>query len=336
MRLFEKIVAVSLVDESIMIMAKDWSEPLIVPAYVATQTGTNWVLAVGSEAKEMMGCEPHNIQATKVLQNGNPIEKDLATALFLHTIQKMYGRRTFFKIRPTVVMATRGDQPAKAMARDMVLNGGAVEVHLFDLGMATAIGMQLAPQEPDMKAVLTVSEDWFEFSVISLSHSVTRVAGNTGSETFIEDIQNHVSLAREFRPDENAIRSRLMTEGIASAGITNMPGWEVWRGRSEQGRLRAEPISQDDLTVGLAPSLSRIGERIKRAIRTLTPEQQMQLLRNGIRATGSAMRIPGLPKALANYLGYEVIPHESAHHPSIDGARVAISEIKFLRQVAGH
>lgn len=329
--MFTYELAVALVDDSFIFSTQTESKPLIVPAYIAVTADSNRVLTVGEDARKMVGRAPKNIQIVRILRNGAPVEDELATALFRHSLRQI--RSGMFQPRPKVVMAIRPDIPTKTLAKNMALFAGAAEISLIEMGMATAIGMKLPVQEPNLKAVLSISEDWFEFSVISLSGVLLRVAGDTGSESFIEDIQNHLSLARQFRPEAAAIRSLLMTAGVEPSEATNIPGWEVWRGRSEQGRMAAEPISQSDLTTGMAPSLNRITERIKSAIRSLTPEQQYQLSDSGIRATGSAMRIPGLPEAIAQHLGYKVIPHKSAHHPAIEGAKSAITEIKFLRKI---
>lgn len=328
---FMKDVAVSLVDDSLIFTTEGQSAPLVLPAYVAVQTGTERVLAYGDEAKSMLGREPKSISVIRVLEEGIVADHNGASALFRIGLKLVLGK--FILIRPRVIIACRSGNLGKMSVKNMAISGGAREVFLIEMGMAAAIGMNLDVQKPEIKAILSVSDDWFEFAIISLAGVLAGVNGAIGTKSFVEDIQNHVSLLREFRPETAAIESQLSSGGLQASAAINIPGWEVWAGRSEQGRRTTQSITIEDLTIGMMPSLIRMTERIKDGIRSLTAEKQSQLGGVTIYATGSAMRIPGLSQVIASQLGLAMAFFPSAVHPSIDGCQRVLKELNVLRRV---
>jgi hypothetical protein len=110
-------------------------------------------------------------------------------------------------------------------------------------------------------------------------------------------------------------------------------GWESWAGGNGGGRPSDCSVFPKELCIGLMPSLVRMTERIKSAIRALPNEQQYQLNRNTIHAAGAAMSIPGLPQVIADQLGQSVTPFSSRVHPSIEGCRVALKQFNSLKKV---
>lgn len=331
MNLFAKDVAVSLVDDSFIFATQAQVTPLVLPAYVAIQTGTTRALACGEEAKAMLGREPKNISVVRVLEEGVVAGHEAAESLFRFGLRKLLGGALL--IRPRVIVAFRNYDLGKLPAKHMATAGGAREVYLMEMGMATAIGMGLDVQKPEIKAVLSVSDDWFEFTMISLAGVLAGTNGSIGTKTFVEDIQNHCVLVHQFRPEGSAIESQLLSAGLDPAAVVDVPGWEVWSGRTEQGRLTSQSVSREDITFGLMPSLVRMTEKIKNTIRSLPNEKQSQLSRTTIHATGAAMRIPGLTQAIANQLGFSVTPYSSDIHPSIEGCKCILKELNFLRRV---
>lgn len=329
--LLGKDVAVSLVDDAFLFTTQDRPQPLVLPAYVALQAGTRLVLACGEEAKAMRGREPANITVAGVLTEGVVTDTEVAQALFRFGIRTLFGRKWI--IRPRVIIACRTGETGRAAVKHMAVAGGAREVYLIEPAMATAIGMDLDVQKPEIRAVLSLSNDWFEFSVISLAGILAKTDGAIGVQAFVEDIRNHLTLSRQFRPDAAALEAQLFAGGIEPGVASETAGWEVWAGRSERGRVAAQSLSPADLAVGMMPSLTRLAERIKGVFHSLPGDQRFQLNTATIHAAGSSMAIPGLAQALANQLGHPVVPFSADAHPSIEGTRRILQELRFLRKV---
>jgi Actin-like ATPase involved in cell morphogenesis len=333
MKLFAKDIAVSLVDDSALFIIKGQTKPLVLPAYVAAQAGTKRVVAVGDDAKAMLGGTPDSISVIRVVVEGVIGDREIAATMFRFGLHKIIGGSAICK--PRVVVACRAHEPAKIAVKEMALMAGVRNVYLFEMGLAAAIGMNLDVTRPEIKAVLSISDDWFDFSIISLAGTLSSVNGAIGSRDFLEDIRNHIMLVRGFSPELDALAAQLHAAGISpSAAAADIPGWEAWAGRVELGRLSAKTISRDDMAIGLAPSLVKISERIKSAIRGISNENQRKLSHSTIRATGSAMKIPGLAQALSAQLGYSVEPFASKSHPSIEGCKLVLDELDFLKKAA--
>jgi rod shape-determining protein MreB len=331
MSIFGKDVAVSLVDDSFIFSTYSQAIPLVLPAYVALQTGTTRVLACGAEAKAMLDREPSNISVVRVLAEGIVADQQSAESLFRFGLRKLLGGMIL--LRPRVVVASRTYGPGRYSVQSMGTVGGAREVYLIEMGMATAIGMQLEVVKPELKAVLTISDDWFEFSVISLAGVLSGTSGAIGSRAFVEDIQNHFTLAHQFRPEFETLNLQLHSGGVNPAALVDLPGWETWTGRTERGRLTTKQVSRDEMTVGMMPSLVRLTERLKATIHRLPNEKQYQLSCAKIHVTGSASRIPGLAQIIAEQLGHTVTLFDAECHPSIEGAKTVLNELNFLKKV---
>ncbi len=146
MKLFGKDIAVSLVDDSFIFSTQSDSLPLVLPAYVAIQSRTTKVVACGDEAKAMLGREPGDISVISVLTEGIINNYEAAVSLFRFGLRRLAGR---LLVRPRVLIARRPYDPGKRAVYGFALAGGAREVYLIEIGMATALGMHL--ERPDAR-----------------------------------------------------------------------------------------------------------------------------------------------------------------------------------------
>lgn len=328
MNIFGKDLAVSLVDDSFIFSSLNQENPLVLPAYVAIQEGTTKVLAYGEEAKAMLGQVPDDVVVVKVLVEGNIVDQQLAESLFRFGVRSVLGKRVL--IGPKVFIVCRlCNPPSRELVISMVIEGGARKIYMHSIGMATAIGMQLDVQEPEPKAVLSVSDDWFHFSIISLGGIVRETHGAIGSWTFVEDIRNHCALTRKFRPDFADLLAQLQAGGVNPDAVAGMPGWGTPSGQIDTSRLTIHSLPRDEITIGMLPSLVKMTERIKAAIQFLPEEKRHQMNGVTMHATGSALTIPGLAQLIADQLGYSVTPYATKVHPSIDGCRTLLKNGVF-------
>lgn len=199
--------------------------------------------------------------------------------------------------------------------------------------MATAIGLKLDVQKPEIQAVLTVSEDWFEFAVISLAGELVNVGGPIGSRSFVEDLRNHLVLTRQNRPEFSALEERIFSAGVHPQTAVMVPGWQAWAGRSELGRLTGQSFTPEEISLGIMPSLIRMTEQIKESIRLLPHEKQYELQRATLHATGRALKIPGLGEMIGKQIGVTTTSHPLDTHPSIQGVVRVLEEIKLLKKM---
>ena len=331
MNIFANDVAFSMVDDSFLYASRDQPNPLVLPAYVAVEAGTNRILACGQEALAMLGREPRNILVLPVLSEGLVANLDAAIALFRFGLRTFTPR--FHLVRPRIVVALRSCEIGKLPAKQMAMAGGAREVYLLEMGMATAIGWPLDVQKPEIRAVLSISNDWFEFAVVSLAGVLAAAGGAIGSRSFAEDARNHLSVSGQFRPELATVESTLLSTGLDLGAAADLPGWESWAGKTETGRHVSQPVSGAQLALGAMPSLVRLTERIKDAILGLPPEKRSRLNQTTLHAAGSALRIPGLARAISLQTGLAVETHSAETHPSIEGATTVLGELNHLRKI---
>jgi rod shape-determining protein MreB len=323
MKILPEDVAVILVDDAFYFHTRSRTEPLCLPAYVAVQAKSQKPLAFGEEAKRMFGMTHENIEVRNVLKEGL-IDAEPAEFLFKTGFVQVLGKGIL--IKPRVILAARNTDPKETRwLKDITERAGAREVYLIDFAMAAAIGMKLVVTEPALKMVLSLSNDWFEFAVISLAGILVRVDGAIGLRACIEDLQNHLVLTRGFRPDTEVLETQVRKTGVnASAEI---PGWEAWVGNPALGRQTWAELRAQELGLGMLPSLVRLAERIKAALRTLPHEHQAKLYAIPVHACGNAFETPGLRNMLSTLLGHSVQLTDAPYPPAVDGCITVLGEI---------
>jgi len=148
---------------------KDQGIVLREPSVVAVQAGTNKVLAVGDEAKRMLGRTPANIVAVRPLKDGVIADFEVTEAMLRHFITKVHGRR--MRARPRVVIAVPSGitEVEKRAVRESATHAGAREVYLIEEPMAAAIGVGLPVQDPAGNMIIDIGGGTTEVALISLS-----------------------------------------------------------------------------------------------------------------------------------------------------------------------
>ena len=310
---------------------KNRAEPLRVPAVAAFQKGTDRVLTVGEDAARMVGKTPDNIVVRHGLGGGLPIDPHVTDAVIRHGFRVLIPNR-FFKPRPRVVLALRCVSHRTRDAKETMLYSGAREVYLMETGMAAGLGMGLPVQEAAHHSVLTVSNDWFDFSVISLSGIVAKVDGDVGLDDFARDIRAHVRLTQGFLPDSTCILRALLFTGLQATEGHGAEGWEAWLGRSGLGARTSGTLEGETLATGLMPSLLRIIEAIRGVLENLPRERTAAWQSAPIHCCGAAFQCPGMAELFSQHLGLRC-EKSRIQAPTILGATRALDEMDFLRKV---
>ena len=185
------------------------------PSVVAVQAGTNRVLAVGDEAKRMLGRTPGNIVAIRPLKSGVIADFEVTEAMLRYFIQKVHNRRMM--VRPRVVIAVPSGitEVEKRAVKDSALHAGARDVFLIEEPMAAAIGVGLPVQEPAGNMIVDIGGGTTEVAVISLAGIVysrsVRVGGDEMDEAIIQHIKREYNLLIE-----NGLPRRLKYNGFCS------------------------------------------------------------------------------------------------------------------------
>src|SRR4249919_4136805 len=192
---FSNDIGIDLGTANTLVYVKDHGIVLREPSVVAVQQGTNKVLAVGDEAKRMLGRTPGNIVAIRPLKDGVIADFEVTEAMLRHFISKVHNRRRM--VRPRVVIAVPSGitEVEKRAVKDSATHAGAREVYLIEQPMASAIGVGLPVHEPAGNMIVDIGGGTCEIAIISLAGIVFSRSLRVGGDEFDETIVAHMKRA---------------------------------------------------------------------------------------------------------------------------------------------
>src|SRR3982751_3580763 len=193
--LFSNDIGIDLGTANTLVYVKGHGIVLREPSVVAVQAGTNKVLAVGDEAKRMLGRTPGNIVAIRPLKDGVIADFEITEAMLRHFISKVHNRRRM--VRPRVVIAVPSGitEVEKRAVKDSATHAGAREVYLIEEPMASAIGVGLPVHEPAGNMIVDIGGGTCEIAIISLAGIVFSRSLRVGGDEFDETIVAYMKRA---------------------------------------------------------------------------------------------------------------------------------------------
>jgi len=267
---------------------------------VAVNIKTQQILAIGVEARRMMGKTPPHILATKPLEFGIIADFEVAEKMLKYFMNKVNTKK-FFSAMPRVVIGVPLDVTAveKKAVEDVVLSAGASEVFLVENIMAAAIGARIPIQDPSGNMIVSLGGGLTEVAVISLDGIVNWKVSRVAGLALDNDIIN-------FARDEfNLVLGEMVAEEIKKkigSAVELEDAMEIpMRGRDILTGLPRE-IMVNDLQIrqALSKSIAKILDTIKLTLETTPPELVADIYQKGIILTGGASRLKGLDKYLSN------------------------------------
>ncbi|MEO8351480.1 MAG: rod shape-determining protein [Chthoniobacteraceae bacterium] len=332
--LFSNDIGIDLGTANTLVYVKDHGIVLREPSVVAVKGGTSIVLAVGDEAKRMLGRTPGNIVAIRPLKDGVIADFEVTEAMLRHFILKVHGKRTF-RPRPRVVIAVPSGitEVEKRAVKESALHAGAREVYLIEEPMAAAIGCGLPVQDAAGNMIIDIGGGTTEVALISLSGIVfsrsVRVAGDELDEAIIQYMKRAYNLMIGERTAED-IKIK-----IGSAyPIEKETTMEV-KGRDlVAGLPKTLSITSQEVREALLEPISTIVDSVRVTLERCPPELSADLVDRGLVLAGGGALLRGLDKLLTEETGLPVHIAEDPLSAVAEGTGRALSELKFLRQVA--
>ena len=331
--LFSNDIGIDLGTANTLVYVKDHGIVLREPSVVAVKAGTNKVLAVGNEAKRMLGRTPANIVAVRPLKDGVIADFEITEAMLRHFITKVHNRRKF--VRPRVVIAVPSGitEVEKRAVKDSAQHAGAREVYLIEEPMAAAIGVGLPVQDAAGNMIIDIGGGTTEVALISLSGIVfsrsVRVAGDELDESIVQYIKRAYNLmVGERTAEEIKIK-------IGSAyPMEKETSMEV-KGRDlVAGLPKTLTLTSQEVREALLEPISTIVDSVRITLERCPPELSSDLVDRGLVLAGGGALLRGLDKLLSEETGLPVHVAEDPLSAVAEGTGKVLSEIKFLRQVA--
>ncbi len=307
-------------------------EPSVVA--ITNNRGRKQVLAVGNEAKQMVGRTPGNIEAIRPLRDGVIADFEVAEEMIKHFIRKVHNRRGFASPRVIICVPSGSTAVERRAIQELAESAGARRVFLIEEPMAAAIGAGLPVTEPTGSMVVDIGGGTTEVAVLSLGGIVyarsIRVGGNKMDEAIISYIRrNHNLLIGEGTAER--IKKEIGSACLPEDG--NGPVVEI-KGRDLMNGVPKEiVISQRQIAESLAEPVSAIIEAVKVALEHTAPELSADIVDKGIVLTGGGALLGNLDFVLRHATGLPVSLAEAPLTCVALGTGRCLEEMKTLRHV---
>ena len=329
-------LAVDLGTANTLVYVKGKGIVLSEPSVVAVRTDTrsrNRILAVGAEAKNMLGRTPGNIVAIRPMQDGVIADFEVTEAMLRHFIRKAHRRSKF--VRPRVIIAVPSGitQVEKRAVKESAESAGAREVYLIEEPMAAAIGAGLPITEPICNMVVDIGGGTTEVAVISLAGIVysrsIRVAGNKLDAAIMQYIKRNYNLLIGERTAET-IKTSI---GNAYPDSEDLETIEV-KGRDLiSGIPKILAIDSEEIRGAISEQIDAILETIKIVLEQAPPELAADIVDRGMVLTGGGALLKNLDKLLREETGLPITVAEDPLSTVVIGSGKVLETIEILKEV---
>jgi rod shape-determining protein MreB len=334
--MFSADMAIDLGTANTLVYVKGRGVVLNEPSVVAIieKGGKKQVLAVGEEAKMMLGRTPGNIQAIRPMRDGVIADFEVAEEMIKHFIRKVHNRRSFANPQIIVCVPSGSTAVERRAIQESALSAGARRVYLIEEPMAAAIGAGLPVTEPTGSMVVDIGGGTTEVAVLSLGGIVyarsVRVGGDKMDEAIIAYIRRHHNLLVGEASAER-IKKEVGSAAIPADGdgmTIEIKGRDLMNGVPKEIR-----IGQRQIAESLAEPVGAIVEAVKVALEATPPELAADIVDKGIVLTGGGALLANLDQVLRDETGLPVSIADDALSCVALGTGKALEHIKTMKHV---
>ncbi len=330
--LFSNDMGIDLGTASTLVYVKGEGVVLREPSVVAIERGSNHVLAVGEEAKRMLGRTPGNIIAIRPMKDGVIADFEITEAMLRYFIKKVHKRRVLVRPRIVIAIPSGITEVEKRAVKDSAERAGAREVFLIEEPIAAAIGVGLPIQEPIGNMIIDIGGGTTEVAVISLAGTVfsksIRIAGDEMDQAVIEYLKKTYNLMVGERTAEDVkikIGSAYPLEEELSLTV---------KGRDlVSGLPKAITITSEEVREALQEPLRAIADVARISLERTPPELAADLIDHGIVLAGGGALLRGLDKLISEETGLPVHIADDPLSAVANGTGKVLDEIHYLKKV---
>jgi rod shape-determining protein MreB len=330
-------LAVDLGTANTLVYARGRGIMLNEPSVVAIDTTTKSVVAVGAEAKRMIGRTPGHIRAVRPLKDGVIADYDNTAEMLRYFVRKVIGRRPFTGPRVVICVPSGITSVEQRAVSESVYAAGARRVHIISEPMAAAIGAGLPVSQASGSMIVDIGGGTTEVAVIALAGIVSstslRVAGDALDRAIVDHIRSDFSMLIGERTAEE------LKISIGSAFPIAGPVRAEIRGRDiASGLPRNIAVSADELRHAMNAPIHRIVVAVKATLDRCPPELSGDLVTRGIVLTGGGALLRGLDARLQHEIGIPVLVAERPLDSVVLGTATVVEQFESLHKVVvdGH
>lgn len=336
MGMFSNDMSIDLGTANTIVIAKGKGIIINEPSVVAVKSdryGKQSILAVGKEAKDMVGKTPGSIEAIRPMREGVIANFDITEKMIRYFIEKAHRRKSFIRPRIIICVPHGLTQVERKAVRESAISAGAREVFLIEEPMAAAIGAGLPVKEAQGNLVVDIGGGTTEIGVVSLGGLVLsksiRVAGDKLDAAIVDYVKKKYNLLIGERTGEE-IKIQIGTAVTLDEEIKM-----VVKGRDRvSGLLNTIELSSEDVRESIKEPLKEIADSLRDILAIMPPDLAGDIVENGIVLTGGGALIRGLDKYLSNIVKLPVYVADEPLLAVAKGTGKALEEIDLLQQIS--
>ena len=333
--LFSNDLSIDLGTANTIVIAKGRGIIINEPSVVAVKQeryGQQRVLAVGKEAKEMVGKTPGNIKAIRPMRDGVIADFDMTEKMIRRFIEKAHGRSSLISPRIIICVPYGLTQVERKAVRESALSAGAREVFLIEEPMAAAIGAGVDIREPRGNLVVDIGGGTTEIGVVSLGGLVLSKSIRTAGDKIDQNIINYVRKKYNLLIGERVAEEIKIEIGTAVTLAEELH--MVVNGRDQvEGLLSSVELTSEDAKEAMKEPLKEIGEALRDVLEQMPPDLAGDIVNHGIILTGGGALIRQLDKYLSDIVRIPVFVADEPLLAVARGTGRALEEIDLLQEL---
>ncbi|MCB4779562.1 MAG: rod shape-determining protein [Sulfurovum sp.] len=333
---FSTDLAIDLGTANILVLVKDQGIVINEPSVVAIQYdkhGQEQILAVGQEAKDMVGKTPGNIRAIRPMQDGVIANFEITELMIRYFIEKAHKRKGFLSPRIIICVPYGLTQVERRAVKDSAENAGARYVYLIEEPMAAAIGAGISVKDPNGNLVVDIGGGTTEIGVTSLGGLVQSKSIRVGGDHIDRAIVDYVKKEFNLVIGERSAEELKIKIGTAIPLEEELVKTVCGRDQIERGLISIE-LTSEHLRIAMKDSIEEIVSAVKDVIELTPPELVGDIVENGIVLTGGGALIRGLDQCISNIVKLPVFIAEEPLLAVAKGTGKALEQLDLLQQTA--
>lgn len=326
-----KDIGIDLGTANILVYVKGEGVVLNEPSVVAIDEETKRVLAVGTEANEMLGRTPGKIKAIKPLRDGVIADFEYTQVMLEKLLRKIKGLKTWTKPRILICCPSNITSVEKNAIREAAEKLGAKKVYVEEEPKIAALGVGMDISRPCANVVVDIGGGTMDVAVLSLGSIVNsesiKIAGNSFDAAIVDYVKDKYKL---LIGDRTAEQIKLK---IGTVAKPNKKNTMLIKGRSlETGLPDTIEISEEDTHSALLPLVLTMVRTVKKVLENTSPELSADVVDKGIVLTGGGALLKGLPEIFESELSIPVYLSEDPLTNVAEGCGVMLSNLKLLEE----
>ena len=327
---FAQEVGIDLGTANVLVYIKGKGIVLCEPSVVAINNDTDEILAVGEEARQMLGRTPANVVAIRPLRDGVVSDYDITERMLKYFIRKTCGSGRFFKPKIMVCVPSGVTEVEKRAVREAAEQAGGKDVFLMEEPVAAAIGAGIDISKPDGAMVIDIGGGTTDIAVISLGGIVASTSVKMAGDKFDEAIVKYMRKAHKLYIGERTAEDLKLTIGTAfpreEAVIKECRGRDL-----VTGLPKSVDVSSEEIMAALEEPLHEICEAVHNVLERTPPELAADISNSGIVVTGGGALLYGIDKRIEDRTGIKVIIAEDPKSCVAIGTGKALDQLESLK-----